>query len=437
MNFILSEAKNTGDLGLAYDPSQSLVQQLPAGCTPCRKVKHAANPHHLAVIDCAAVQKALTFVWMNRSPRLGSLFSSESRAAWRVILGLTAVYVIIQITTLSRVYALNYLDNLNSPSSEIWRDRVLALLVGLSFIIGIVYLTRNMLRQGWPSFRVLVLNLLLMVPVTMLWYYLFSRTALWLCGVFQDCQQSEEDFLYGYLYNLNSLSLVYLLAVAVSYTYYYVRRADEHRLRESQLETKVLQARMKMLRSQLHPHFLFNTLNSINSLMDIDVPKAQAMIVDLAELLRKVLAWKDTQKVSLHDEIELLRHYVDIEKMRFSEDLNVEWSIATDTRQLPVPGLLLQPLVENAIHHGFSGDHMRINISIEAERQNGHLHLRVRDDGGGFPESEQDDIFEQGTGLQNTLERLRTLYGEDFAFKVYNTHPGVTSEVTIPINKES
>ena len=331
---------------------------------------------------------------------------------------------------------MNYMDNLNSPFSEVMRDRLLGTVVGLVFFMGIITFTRFLLKRGEPAYRVILYHVILIFPVTLLWYYVFVTVALKLCQVFQDCEMDEGGDIYGYLINANSLVPIYLLIVAVTYTYYYVRRDNEHQLQQSQLETKVLQARMKMLRSQLHPHFLFNTLNSINSLMDIDVQKAQVMIVDLADLLRKVLDWKDTQKVSLRDELALLQRYVDIEKMRFSEDLNVSWSIADDVQDAKVPGLLLQPLVENAIHHGFSSAHLHLDITIEALRENGHLLLRVSDNGQGFREEDQAQIFNLGTGLQNTKERLSTMYGDAYRFSVFNTHPGVVSEVAIPLNQE-
>lgn len=361
---------------------------------------------------------------------------AEAWSGKPLLIGIGIMYAFIQLTTLTRVYALNYLDNLNSPSSEIIRDRLIATIVGLTFIYLIVTISRYFLRRNWPGFRIIVAHMLMVVPITFCWYFVFGRVALWFCQVFQDCEQNVDDLVYGYLLNANTLTMVYLLAVAVTYTYYYVRRDNENQLQQSKMETKVLQARMKMLRSQLHPHFLFNTLNSVNSLMDIDVKKAQVMIVDLADLLRKVLDWKDTQKVTLKDELSLLQRYVDIEKMRFSEDLSVDWEIDETVTDVKVPGLLLQPLVENAIHHGFSSDHLELKIKIAASRENGHLVLRVSDDGQGFLEEEKEAIFEQGTGLQNTRERLRTMYDKDFRFDVYNTHPGVISEVAIPIRKK-
>lgn len=351
----------------------------------------------------------------------------------KLIIGLGILYAFIHLTTAIRIYALNFIDTLESSTSEIVRDRIIGWIIGFCFIILIISFTKYIIQRGWPASWVLAAHLLLMVPITFVWYIFFIGTALWACQIVGDCEQTDSDHLYGYLFNMDKLTLVYILTVVVTYTYYFMRRDNENQLRQSQMETMVLQARMKMLRSQLHPHFLFNTLNSVNSLMDIDVKKAQTMLVDLSDLLRKVLAWKDTQKVTLDEELSLLKRYVDIEKMRFSEDLDVNWKIDQNLNHIKVPGLLLQPLVENAIHHGFSSNHLHLNITIEVLANKDRLILRVSDDGQGFPETNSQSIFNKGTGLQNTRERLQTLYQTDFTFIVKNTSAGVISEITLPI----
>ncbi len=363
----------------------------------------------------------------------------HSKDLWsgkQLIVGLGVLYAFIQFTTAARVYALNYLDNLVTGVGEIISDRVIGWLVGFCFIILIISFTKYIIQRGWSSLRVVVSHLLLLIPITFAWYVIFVTIALWICNnIIGGCEQNEADLFYSYLINMSQLTLVYILTVVVTYTYYYIRLDNENKLQQSQMETMVLQARMKMLRSQLHPHFLFNTLNSINSLMDIDVKKAQSMVVDLSDLLRKVLAWKDTQKVPLGEELALLKRYVDIEKMRFSEDLSVSWNVDHQLNGIKVPGLLLQPLVENAIHHGFSSNHLHLAIHIEVFKQNDQLVLRVKDNGQGFPPDVNQNIFKQGTGLQNTQERLHTLYGEGFSFIVKNATEGVVSEIVLPIKK--
>ncbi len=369
-------------------------------------------------------------------------WKSDSNDEWtmqRLMLGIGVLYVFVQLVTLGRALYENALNNALTPVSELVVERIIGTFVGFSFIALIIYFTRHLLRRGWHSYRIMLLHLLLILPVTFVWYFLFYQATIPFLGplpppIIEGQQLTYmQELLYYYGRNSNTLVVIYMLAVAVTYTYDYVRRDNENRLRQSQMETNVLQARMKLLHSQLHPHFLFNTLNSVNSLMDIDVRKAQAMVVDLADLLRKVLDWKDVQTVPLKEELNLLRRYVDIEKMRFSDDMAVHWHIDEQLLPYHVPGMLLQPLVENAIHHGFSEDHLQINIHIEAQREADTLVLRVSDDGCGFPTSDERHVFEKGTGLQNTRERLRTLYGDAFFFRVYNSRPGVVSELSIPL----
>jgi signal transduction histidine kinase len=353
-----------------------------------------------------------------------------------LLVGLAILYGFIHLVTLGRIYSLHIVDQLDISATEMIGDRLLGWTVGFAFILLIVWFTRQMLRRGWSVFSVLGVHLAVMLPLTYLWYVIFNRLSLWFCATFtENCAQGDTDLFYGYLYNIDRFVMTYLLVLAVTYTYYYLRLDNQHRLSQSQLETKVLQAKMKMLRAQLHPHFLFNTLNSITSLVDFDQDRAKIMLVDLADLLRKVLDWKDSPKVSLGEELELLKRYVDIEKVRFSDDLQVSWSIDETLTRQPVPGMLLQPLVENAIHHGFARDFLDLHIHIEAQQERGQLILRVSDNGQGFPAQEADRIFEQGTGLQNTRERLRTLYGDQFQFTVRNTEPGVCCEIILPLEK--
>lgn len=351
-----------------------------------------------------------------------------------LLIGLAILYAVIHLATLGYVYSLNFVDQLNISTAEMLLDRVLGWTIGFGFILVIVWFTKNMLRREWPAYRVIGVHLLGMLPITYVWYYVFNRVSLWFCfNLLPDCAQVDADPFYGYLYQIDRFVMTYLLVLAVTYTYYYLRLDNENRLSQSQLETKVLQAKMKMLRSQLHPHFLFNTLNSVTSLMDFDVSKAKVMIVDLADLLRKILDWGDMAKVKLSEELELLKRYVDIEKVRFSDDLQVSWDIDENLLDQKVPGMLLQPLVENTIQHGFSKEHLMIRISICAKAENDKLILSVTDDGHGFPPEAQSTLFQEGTGLRNTLERLGTLYQDNFKFTVENNTPGVRSKITLPL----
>jgi sensor histidine kinase YesM len=167
--------------------------------------------------------------------------------------------------------------------------------------------------------------------------------------------------------------------------------------------------------------------------MDIDVERAKIMIADLAELLRRVLDQKDVQIVPLSNELDLLEKYVNIEKTRFSDDLSVYWDIDESLLSKQVPSMILQPLVENAIRHGFSKKHLELSIIIRAYAQDGHLCLSVCDNGQGLKHAAGKDIFQRGMGLQNTRERLQSIYGDTFQFSVRDTQEGTCSLITLPL----
>lgn len=207
--------------------------------------------------------------------------------------------------------------------------------------------------------------------------------------------------------------LVYWIIVGASHGVEYYRRYRERELRAIELEKLLAQSRLQALRSQLNPHFLFNTLNSVSSLMHKDVEAADRMIVRLSELLRLALGNVETQEVPLRDELEFLRRYLEIEQIRFGARLRVTFDVPADTLEVPVPNLLLQPLVENAIKHGIAPRKQPGHIEIAAWREAGGLGLRVRDNGSGNGPS----AGGAGVGLANTRARLEHLYGADHRFE--------------------
>lgn len=215
-----------------------------------------------------------------------------------------------------------------------------------------------------------------------------------------------------------------LFAVAVAESIRRLRRESEQARRDEaraslalkrrELESTLLggelsHARLQVLRNQLKPHFLFNTLNSISALMHIDVSQAERMLTTLTELLRSVLAESSPAEVPLAEEIAFSRRYLEIEQTRFPKRLSVVWDIAEDAREVQVPHLLLQPLVENAVRHGIVPHGRPGTIWVKAWRESDRLVVEVRDNGVGPGSSSSPG---QGVGLANTRARLRTLYGE-------------------------
>ena len=215
--------------------------------------------------------------------------------------------------------------------------------------------------------------------------------------------------------------LVYCVTVAVSQAVDYYRKYRERERHAAQLEKNLVQAKLQALQMQLNPHFLFNTLHSISSLMHKDVEAADTMVMRLADLLRAALEGSDTQEVTLREELDFLQRYLEIEKIRFGDRLTVKLEIAPDTLIAHLPNLILQPLVENAIRHGIEPHARPGRIDLRARRAADRLELEVCDNGAGLkPETTK----REGVGLSNTRARLRALYGSAHQFDLGNASNG-------------
>ncbi|HZR17585.1 MAG TPA: sensor histidine kinase [Verrucomicrobiae bacterium] len=228
--------------------------------------------------------------------------------------------------------------------------------------------------------------------------------------------------------------LIYWVIVAVSQAFGYYRKYRERELHASELEKHLVQAKLQALQMQLNPHFLFNTLHSISSLMHKDVEAADRMIMRLSDLLRAALDCADTQEVSLRKELELLELYLGIEQIRFGDRLSVKLDVAPDALEAQVPNFILQPLVENAIRHGIEPRAKPGRIELHASRQADALALTVSDNGKGIPETKP---TREGVGLSNTRARLRELYGASHRFELRSgPEGGLRVEMTIPFRPE-
>jgi signal transduction histidine kinase len=208
-------------------------------------------------------------------------------------------------------------------------------------------------------------------------------------------------------------------------------RATEER---EQLEARLARAQLQSLRLQLHPHFLFNTLNTINALIGTDRHAAERVISGLSELLRMSLSSASEQEVTLAKELELLAHYIEIQQIRFQDRLTVTFRIDPDARYALVPNLMLQPLVENAIRHGIAPRAAPGHVVVSAARRGMRLELSVVDDGvGENPRADHRD----GVGLGNTRARLLSLYGSDHRFEARGVSSGgFAVHVEIPYRTE-
>lgn len=232
----------------------------------------------------------------------------------------------------------------------------------------------------------------------------------------------------------SSTLFTYYAILGVVFAVSYYRRAREHELQAAQLASQLAEAQLSALRMQLHPHFLFNTLHAVSSLMRKDVEAADGMIVRLGDLLRLTLEETGAEETSLRREMELLERYLEIEQIRFRDRLQARIEVEPETLDARVPGLILQPLVENAIRHGISPRAAPGQITIRAWREGGRLRLEVSDNGVGLTTA-QLAALKEGVGLGNTRARLRQLYGENHSFEL-RSGGGFTARLSLPFHVE-
>jgi two-component system, LytTR family, sensor kinase len=232
-----------------------------------------------------------------------------------------------------------------------------------------------------------------------------------------------------------SLSSTYLL-LCWSVLYFGIKFYESQRQQEEAMLKAVSlaqEAQLKMLRYQLNPHFLFNTLNAISTLiLDNQNRKANNAVARLSDFLRYTLDQDPMKKVTLRQEIETLDLYLGTERLRFGERLRLEYAIEEAALEALVPSLLLQPLLENSLKYAVSTREQGGMVRIEGRTREGLLELSVIDDGPGLPEvppaSER-----HGVGLANTRERLQVLYGDSCRFAILNRHPGLRVEMALPL----
>jgi len=210
---------------------------------------------------------------------------------------------------------------------------------------------------------------------------------------------------------------IYATIVAISQGWTLYRKYKDRELRASRLEAQLAQAHLQVLKMQLNPHFLFNTLHAISSLMHEDVEAADNMLTGLSDLLRMALENVDDQEIPLQREMEFLQGYLGIQQIRFRDRLTVRMDVPASSLDALVPNMILQPLVENAVTHGIASRSAGGEIVIRAQREDGVLRLEVADNGKGAPYP-ADERPPGGLGLTNTRARLQQLYGEAHRFSM-------------------
>jgi hypothetical protein len=231
-------------------------------------------------------------------------------------------------------------------------------------------------------------------------------------------------------FELVKASLFYCLWLGLVYGTLSLLKSREQSAKLDQVQKALVESQLAQLQAQLRPHFLFNTLNTVSSLMQIDILRADRVLTRLGDLLRVSLSAGNTSTVPLQQELHLLRLYVDIMQERFSGRVHVEWQIAEDASAIFVPAMILQPLLENAFRYGIEQTTGIERIRVVASLNRGKLLVQIHNTG-----SFLRDGWREGIGMTNCRERLRVLYGDDASIDTTNyAEGGVVASVYIPLS---
>lgn len=230
---------------------------------------------------------------------------------------------------------------------------------------------------------------------------------------------------------LSRTFLMYFGITGIIYTYYYSTRLKTTELQRAVLAEQLTHTRMRVLKSQLQPHFLFNTLHSISSLIESNTKQAQNTLNDLSDLLREVIVLKEDHFNTISQELYMLQKYIDIILIRYSDHLTITKHIAPNIENIPVPLMMIQPMVENAIKHGFSRNTEALQIVISIVEESEYLLFEIKNNG--TPTSgELHELTNKGTGISNIINRLEALYQNNYNFEITNSDAWVVVKIKIP-----
>lgn len=332
-----------------------------------------------------------------------------------------------------------YLDDLARDRSHTFAVRLFeemtGVYVGLLLFPLFLWLVRRarMRKDNW--WRMAPLNLLIFVAISICDTTLMGMSRGLLAPVFGLGTYDYGNMLYRYPMEFAQHVLLFSIAVCIIYFADSYRDARNHQLATADLEARLAEAQLQNLRLQLQPHFLFNALNTISSVMHEDVSRADTMLAQLSDLLRRTLQLSQSQEIPLKDELSLLQLYLSIMEERFGDELKVDFEVDPALSEVLVPQLILQPLVENSIRYARGTHAPKLGIRILASNDRGELMLRVRDNGPGISNLE-DGQWRKGIGLSNTEQRLASLYGESQRMFLENAG-GLTVTIRVPLRGEA
>lgn len=348
--------------------------------------------------------------------------------SWAVWLGALGWWLADALISVSQVRILQRLGEVETTDGALWRMSLVSSLLWVPFTVMCLRLSERIPLSARGGVRALGAHLGALLGVVFGRATFVLLTQDWI-GWYERRPQVTDVLAQSVVLNL----LPFVLLTAGAHALGLARRAHVRQRRADQLQAQLAEARLQALASQLRPHFLFNALNAVASLLHVDPDAAERMLARLGDLLRQSLESHGRQEVTLREELAALAPYLDIEQIRFGPRLQVAWCLAPDVMEARVPFLALQPLVENAIRHGLAPRAEPGRIEIAAERDGPLLRVSVKDDGVGPPR--EGPVRVGGVGLSNLRARLMTLYGPRAGLELRRGTPrGAVAELRVPLD---
>lgn len=304
-------------------------------------------------------------------------------------------------------------------------DSIISLLIYSGIALSLWY-PFSFFNTGNTKTLTLISNLVISGAITVSLWVLITKYAVEV--VLPDQNDYQAYWEATFPYRIGTGVFIYGLIILTYFLFISLTNLSEKNAKEAKLESLVKETELKLLRSQINPHFLFNSLNSISSLTVTDPEKARTMVVKLSDFMRYALSRKDEQPVSLRSELENLRLYLDIEKVRFGEKLIMEEEISSDCLECRIPVMLLQPLYENAVKHGVYESTESVRIVTKTKITDGYIEITISNNYDPAPTMKKGT----GTGLLNVTRRLELFYGNKASMNTTKENNIYTVTLYIP-----
>lgn len=350
----------------------------------------------------------------------------------RLIKILIAFYSAVSLISLFKIsyIKLKGLGFLNLTWSSILIEIILIDFIVVVIFMIIIAMTSKVMIIRKLNWKYIILIHLFFSILFGLFIYFFQFLFHLLLGEINLSKTNLSEYFPGIISTIDLNFLVYICMISIIYSYYYFLKIQITESERNKLDSQLKNAKLNILKHKIHPHFLFNTLNTISSLVVTDSKLAQNTIADFGDLLRDLLSLNDTSLITVKEEISISKRYLDIMDLRFSDHLSVDISIDSKIEKELIPSLILLPIIENSIKHGYSYNYLNLEIKLAVFKKNKKIIIYISNNGVPLKK----DAIKYNNGLTDTIERLNLLYKNNYTFTMKNLEEdkGIFTEIILP-----